>query len=139
VCSSDLANIRAKSKEITSYEKGGVEYLQGKSHRQGGISLGEGREAQGGEMLAVFNRKATSKYGGEIENFVNAINKDKLKIGNNAITDSKRNIIVNMDNSKLNDIHGVLKQVRDNNVTYYGDYKVVKQGNRIRRVKINGI
>jgi len=134
-----VANIRAKSKEITSYEKGGVEYLQGKSHRQGGISLGEGREAQGGEMLAVFNKKATSKYGGEIENFVNAINKDKLKIGNNAITDSKRNIIVNMDNSKLNDIHGVLKQVRDNNVTYYGDYKVVKQGNRIRRVKINGI
>lgn len=134
-----VTNIKAKSKEITSYEKGGFEYLEGKSHRQGGISLGEGREAQGGEMLAVFNRRATSKYGGEIENFVNAINKDKLNIGSNAITDSKRNIIVNMDNSKLNDIHGVLKQVRDNNITYYGDYKVVKQGNRIRRVKINGV
>ena len=132
-----VASVKAKSKEITSYEKGGYEYLKGRSHSEGGISLGEGREAQGGEMLAVFNRKATSKYGKTIEGFVDAINKDKLSINTkNVMSDSKSNIIVNVDNKKLNDIHGVLRDIRDTSVTYHGSYKIVRQGNAVRRIRM---
>lgn len=132
-----VASVRAKSKEITSYEKGGYEYLKGRSHSEGGISLGEGREAQGGEMLAVFNRKATRKYGKTIEGFVDAINKDKLSINTkNVMSDSKKNIIVNIDNKKLNDIHGVLREIRDTSVTYHGSYKIVRKGNAVRRIRM---
>lgn len=132
-----VASVKAKSKEITSYEKGGYEYLKGRSHSEGGISLGEGREAQGGEMLAVFNRKATSKYGKMIEGFVDAINKDKLSINTkNVMSDSKKNIIVNIDNKKLNDIHGVLREIRDTSVTYHGIYKIVRKGNSVRRIRM---
>lgn len=132
-----IEGVKSKSKQITSYEKGGYEYLKGRSHSQGGISLGEGREAQGGEMLAVFNRKATGKYGKQIEGFVNAINKDKLNINsNNVMSDSKRSIVVNVDNRKLNDIHGVLQDIRDSSVVYQGNYKIIRKGNAVRRIRM---
>jgi len=136
-----VGSVKAKSKAITKYERGGYEILQGKSHSQGGISLGEGREAQGGEMMSVFNKRATSKYSKEIAAFTDMLNKDKLNLNTkNILSDSaKTNVVVNMDNTKLNDVHAVLKQIRDNNTYFVGDEKIIKQGNRIRRVKRNGI
>lgn len=161
-----IASIRAKSKAIaeTKYEKGGWEVLKGRSHRAGGVSLGDGREAEGGEMLAVFNKKATSKYGKDLGRFIDDVNKGSLKFKPTSINknsekineftkvinkerielDTKsvlkastpQNVIVNFDDRKMVEMNRTLKQIRDNQEYVAGGYKIIKSGGRIRKVKL---
>lgn len=132
---------KSSSQNITKYEKGGWEKLKGNSHRSGGIPLGEGREAEGGEMLAIFNKKATSKYGKQIAEMTDLINKDKLGVDMDTVLKASgtKPVVVNVDNRKLSDVHSVLKQIRDDGIYYSGGYKIVKKGNRTRKIKIDAV
>ena len=136
---------KAKSAEIAAsgnqFEKGGYKILGGKRHSQGGVSLGEMGEAEQGEMVSVFNRRATQKYGKNLAAFTDAVNKGSIdrdlvvnntRVGNN-------NFTAKLDDRKLSDIHSVLEQVRDKEtVVYNNGYKIIINGNRVRRVRTNG-
>lgn len=60
------------------FEKGGSYILQGNSHAAGGIDMGGGREAEGGEAHSIFSKKATAKHFPLIKHLTNLINSDKI-------------------------------------------------------------
>ena len=63
------------------FRQGGYEVLSGGSHASGKdiplgfTSDGRQRRAEGGEGMAIFNRRSTSKYGSLIPDLVSAINR----------------------------------------------------------------
>ena len=137
-----ISRVRTQSKAATQYEKGGWELLKGNRHSSGGISIGDNREAEDGELLAVFNRKATKKHGKNLTSFIDAVNKDKIHIDTKNVLEASKGaekpsvINVNYDSKETNRL---LKQIRDNQDYIQGGYRIIKQGNRIRKVKINAI
>ena len=70
----------SKSKAASLRADGSYELLNGGSHASGNdISIGltpdgKQRRAEGGEGLAVFNKRAVKKYGSSIKYMVNGIN-----------------------------------------------------------------
>lgn len=76
-----FAAAKIKAKESTKYGEGGFEFLEGGSHASGNdinigmTSKGRQRKAEGGETLAIFSKKSTSKYRSAIPSIVNSINK----------------------------------------------------------------
>jgi len=53
-------------------DQGGT--LQGASHAQGGIDLGQIGEAERGEYFGIVNRQMTKKYGGELPGIFDSLN-----------------------------------------------------------------
>jgi len=132
---------KADSSALTKYERGGWEILQGKSHTNGGIPLGNGREAQGGEMMSIFNRNATKKHQPLISGLTDAINKDKLDVFLNQgafgkVNDSNINVSqsVNLDDSKqIDKMNNLLyKNLKQRNIRFEGNKRIEKFGSRTR-------
>lgn len=109
-----------------SYEKGGSFMLNGASHAQGGIALAPGREAQGGEMVSVFSRPATRKYGSQIKEMTDQFNKGK-------IGQSSGEYI--FDTTDIKAIRKLLENRED--VQIQGNYKVIKSGNKTTLCRLN--
>ena len=81
-----FAASKVKAAQLSrEYGQGGFEFLEGGSHASGNdISIGttrDGRQrrAEGGETLAIINKKSTSKYRRQIPELINAINRGKLE------------------------------------------------------------
>lgn len=81
-----FAASKVKAAQLSrEYGQGGYEFLEGGSHASGNdISIGttrDGRQrrAEGGETLAIINKKSTSKYRRQIPELINAINRGKLE------------------------------------------------------------
>jgi len=137
---------KSDASALTKYEKGGWEVLQGNSHQNGGISLGGNREAQGGEMVSIFNRSATKKHQPLIADLTNAINKDKLDVFLNQgafekVNDSNINVSqsVNLDDSKqINKMNVLLsKNLKQRNIRFEGNKRIEKFGSRTRIIITN--
>ena len=116
---------RAKQ-SVQTYEKGGSFLLQGKSHAQGGIPLTPRHEAQGGELVSVFNRKATQRYGSEIKSMTDAFNKGNYQYPSASSYE--------FDTS---DIKAIRRLLESDNTTYSNGYKIIKKGNTTIRCRLN--
>ena len=98
------AKVQANQLAAKTYGEGGTELLSGGSHQSGrDIPLGtmpDGRErrAEGGEYLAIINKRSSRKYGGLIPSVVDALNSGvfEQKFGNAFKGDA---LVVNVDGS----------------------------------------
>ena len=99
------AKVQASQLAAQTYGEGGTELLSGGSHQSGrDIPLGtmpDGRErrAEGGEYLAVINKRSSRKYGSVIPAVIDALNAGvfEQKYGNAFRGDA--GILVNVDGS----------------------------------------
>lgn len=119
--------------DTEEYEQGHVELLDGGSHRSGNdvplgrTKSGKERRAEGGEVLAVVNKRSVSKYGAsKIFDVVNSINKgvfeDKyVNIFNPVSQFVSGNETFDAD---LGDLNSNVKAIRNNS-----DYKYFNDSN----------
>ena len=99
------AKVQASQLAAQTYGEGGTELLSGGSHQSGrDIPLGtmpDGRErrAEGGEYLAIINKRSSRKYGSVIPAVIDALNAGvfEQKYGNAFRGDA--GIVVNVDGS----------------------------------------
>lgn len=81
-----FAAAKVKANQVTSasdsYGDGGLEFLEGGSHASGNdISLGttnskgKNMRAEGGEAMAIINKRSTSKYKRYLPDIINSLNK----------------------------------------------------------------
>lgn len=147
-----FAVAKIKAKQVTAsqsdeYGEGGLEFLEGGSHASGNdIDLGTENKkkrrmrAEGGEALAIINKKRTRKYRKILPDVVDSLNKgtfeDKYL---NAFANSEGlSISLNSNNSidlsKIeNDVRSIRKQ---NEIRYYTmpDGTVVMQHKNVKRI-----
>lgn len=147
-----FAVAKIKAKQVTAsqseeYGEGGLEFLEGGSHASGndidlGTNNGKGKRmrAEGGEALAIINKKRTRKYRKILPDVIDSFNKgtfeDKYL---NAFSNSDGLSIAlnagsNIDLSKIeDDVRSIRKQ---NEVKYYTmpDGTVVMQRRNVKRI-----
>ena len=147
-----FAVAKVKAKQVTAsqseeYGEGGLEFLEGGSHASGNdIDLGvenkkkRRMKAEGGEALAIINKKRARKYRKILPDVVDSLNKgtfeDKYL---NAFANSEGlSISLNSNNSidlsKIeNDVRSIRKQ---NEIRYYAmpDGTVVMQHRNVKRI-----
>lgn len=117
---------QSKAQTSTQFKKGGSFILEGASHANGGIPLTPGREAEGGEMVSVFSRPATRKYGSQIKDMTDYFNSGKS---------SKTSGEYFFDTSDIKAIRKLLENKED--VQIQGNYKLIKSGTKTTICRLN--
>jgi hypothetical protein len=126
-----------KAKVRSTYERGGMGVLQGKSHAEGGISFGDGLEAQGGESWAIFNRNATNKNLPLIRNMVYALNNDKIVINKDVATKLGDTTVV-YDSPYMKRIYDYISANKTESKVEYGDgFRIEHFGNHTKKIFYN--
>ncbi len=147
-----FAVAKVKAKQVTAsksdeYGEGGLEFLEGGSHASGNdIDLGVDNKkkhrmrAEGGEALAIINKKRTRKYRNILPDVINSLNKGTFEEKYlNAFTGSDGvNISFSakesIDLSKIeNDLHDIKKR---NEIKYYTlpNGMIIIQHKNIKRI-----
>ena len=134
--------LKAQATNITSYEKGGWQELNGKRHTQGGINLGVMGEAEKGEVVSVFNRGAVKKNKKLITSFTDAVNNGtKIELDHNLTSKFGRQDVnvkssVSLDKSgQISEMNKLLKQsLKKDEVYQMGNVRIEKTGSRTRRI-----
>jgi len=138
-----FTQLKKGATEVTQYKKGGWDMLQGASHENGGINLGGGKEAEGGEIMSIFNKGASRKHKHLITNFTDMVNSGNIKLDydlpNGMPTGISVNSNVSLDKSKqISSMNELLKKsLKRDSITYGNGYRIEKSGNRIRRIREN--
>ena len=113
------AKIKAAQVAKTTYGDGGFEFLEGGSHQSGndiGIGTtkdGKDRRAEGGETLAILNKKSTRKYRSIIPDIINSINKGVFENKYMTAYDTSGlsvNVVNNVGKSLETDVRAIRKQ-----------------------------
>lgn len=143
---------RIKAKQITSsqyeeYGEGGLEFLEGGSHASGndidlGTSNKKGKKmkAEGGEALAIINKRKTQKYRKILPDVINSFNKGTFedKYMNAFGQSDNLNIAFNANKSiDLSKIEDDVKSIRKQSETKYytlPNGSVIMQHKNIRRI-----
>jgi hypothetical protein len=126
-----------QSKARSTFERGGVVVLRGKSHAEGGISFGDGLEAQGGESGAVFTKNATSKNLPLIKNMVYAINNDKIVINKDVAAKLGETTVV-YDSPYMKRIYDYISANKTESKVEYGDgFRIEHFGNHTKKIFYN--
>lgn len=147
-----FAVAKIKAKQVTAsqseeYGEGGLEFLEGGSHASGndidlGTSNGKGKRmrAEGGEALAIINKKRTRKYRKILPDVIDSFNKGTFEdkylnaFANSDSLNVAFNTNGNIDLSNIeNDVRSIRKQ---NEVKYYTmpDGTVVMQRKNVKRI-----
>ena len=147
-----FAVAKVKAKQVTAsqseeYGEGGLEFLEGGSHASGNdIDLGTENKkkrrmrAEGGEALAIINKKRTRKYRKILPDVVDSLNKGTFEdkylnaFGNSDKLNISLNSNNNMDLSKIeDDVRSIRKQ---NETRYYTmpDGTVIMQHRNVKRI-----
>lgn len=147
-----FAVAKIKAKQVTAsqseeYGEGGLEFLEGGSHASGndidlGTNNGKGKRmrAEGGEALAIINKKRTRKYRKILPGVIDSFNKGTFEdkylnaFANSDGLSIALNTNGNMDLSKIeDDVRSIRKQ---NEVKYYTmpDGTVVMQRKNVKRI-----
>ena len=146
-----FAVAKIKAKQVTAsqseeYGEGGLEFLEGGSHASGndidlGTNNGKGKRmrAEGGEALAIINKKRTRKYRKILPDVIDSFNKGTFEdkylnaFANSDGLSIALNANSNIDLSKIeNDVRSIRKQ---SEVKYYTmpDGTVVMQRKNVKR------
>lgn len=147
-----FAVAKIKAKQVTAsqseeYGEGGLEFLEGGSHASGndidlGTNNGKGKRmrAEGGEALAIINKKRTRKYRKILPDVIDSFNKGTFEdkylnaFANSDGLSIALNANGNIDLSKIeDDVQSIRKQ---NEVKYYTmpDGTVVMQRKNVKRI-----
>ena len=147
-----FAVAKIKAKQVTAsqseeYGEGGLEFLEGGSHASGndidlGTSNSKGKRmrAEGGEALAIINKKRTRKYRKILPDVIDSFNKGTFEdkylnaFANSDGLNMTINANGNVDLSKIeNDVRNIRKQ---NEIRYYTlpDGTVIMQHNNVKRI-----
>lgn len=147
-----FAVAKVKAKQVTAsqseeYGEGGLEFLEGGSHASGndidlGTSNGKGKRmrAEGGEALAIINKKRTRKYRKILPDVIDSFNKGTFEdkylnaFANSDNLNVSFNANGNIDLSNIeNDVRSIRKQ---NEVKYYTmpDGTVIMQCKNVKRI-----
>lgn len=147
-----FAVAKIKAKQVTAsqseeYGEGGLEFLEGGSHASGndidlGTNNGKGKRmrAEGGEALAIINKKRTRKYRKILPGVIDSFNKGTFEdkylnaFANSDGLSIALNTNGNIDLSKIeDDVRSIRKQ---NEVKYYTmpDGTVVMQRKNVKRI-----
>ena len=149
-----FAAAKIKAAQVTKsaqYGEGGLEFLEGGSHASGNdIDLqttnknGKNMRAEGGEALAIINKRSTSKYRKELPDIVNSLNKGTFedrylkaftKIGNTEIM-AISPVTNNIDLSAIErEIISIRKQNEQKYYTLPNGSVIVKYKNVKRLIK----
>jgi hypothetical protein len=137
---------RASSQE---YGEGGLEFLEGGSHASGNDidlhtknSKGKNMRAEGGEAMAIINKRNTRKYRKVLPQIVDSINSGTFeeKFSNAFRTGDElaQNININQPNVDLTRLEDDVRALKRNSELQYfvmpdGSY-IMKKGNVIRKV-----
>lgn len=129
---------KVKAAQLTSnYGKGGLEFLNGGSHASGNDidlqtknSRGRNMRAEGGEALAIINRRSTAKYKSILPGLVSSLNKGTYTFGQSDSINSVQQIIqpgVNLNNIESS-LSTLVKQNKKQ-VYEFGNTTVIVNGN----------
>lgn len=150
-----FAVAKIKAKQVTAsqseeYGEGGLEFLEGGSHASGndidlGTNNGKGKRmrAEGGEALAIINKKRTRKYRKILPDVIDSFNKGTFEdkylnaFANSDGLSIALNANGNIDLSKIeDDVRSIRKQ---NEIKYYTmpDGTVVMQHKNVKRITKN--
>lgn len=147
-----FAVAKVKAKQVTAsqseeYGEGGLEFLEGGSHASGNDidlgtknSKGKRMKAEGGEALAIINKKHTKKYHKILPDIIDSFNKGTFE-------DKYLNAFANLDglnvtlnNSQAIDLSKIENDVRDikkqNEIKYYTapNGTVIVQHKNVKRI-----
>lgn len=129
---------KAKAAQLTStYGKGGLEFLEGGSHASGNDidlhtknSRGRNMRAEGGEALAIINKRSTAKYRSILPDLIASLNDgtflNKYSASINAVQQTVGN---NVDLYNIESSLGTLVRQGRNQVYELGDATVIMRGN----------
>lgn len=152
-----LAKIKAKQVTAASaeqaYGEGGIEFLEGGSHASGNdIDLhtknkkGRNMRAEGGEALAIINKRNTAKYRKVLPSVIDSLNKgvfeDKfmasLNDANNTIIMGNAMAERRVDLSFIEDVLQAIKKQGDTKVIARADGAILEvNNNAVRVIKFN--
>lgn len=147
-----FAVAKIKAKQVTAsqseeYGEGGLEFLEGGSHASGndidlGTNNGKGKRmrAEGGEALAVINKKRTRKYKNILPDVVDSLNKGTFedKYLNAFANSNDLNVSFNSNGSiDLSKIEDDVRSIRKQSETKYyvlPNGSVVMQHKNVKRI-----
>lgn len=141
-----VSKIKAKQLESEQYGDGTVELLEGGSHASGhDIDLGvkkdgKRRRAEGGEYFAIINKKMSRKYGKQIPEIIDSLNKGVFAEKYANAYEGGNTVIATFDGkAELKAIAGDLREMNERGkgtiVTYTVDGRIEKNGNVTRIIK----
>lgn len=144
-----FAVAKIKANQVTAsaqYGEGGLEFLEGGSHASGNdISLGtrnskgKNMRAEGGEALAIINRRNTRRYRKQLPGIIESLNSGTFedKYLNAFANSGERSISINQSNSiNLSNLEDDVKSIRRSNETRYytaPDGTVIMQYKNLKR------
>lgn len=144
-----FAVAKIKANQVTAsaqYGEGGLEFLEGGSHASGNdISLGtrnskgKNMRAEGGEALAIINRRNTRRYRKQLPGIIESLNSGTFedKYLNAFANSGERSISINQSNSiDLSNLENDVKSIRRSNETRYytaPDGTVIMQYKNLKR------
>lgn len=144
-----VAKIKARQVTASSdqYGEGGLEFLEGGSHASGhDIDLGVSNKrkrrmrAEGGEALAIINKKRTRKYRKVLPDVINSLNKGTFEnkyLKAFAASDGVSISVNNNENVDLSRIESDIREIKKQNETrYYNmpDGSVMMQRRNVKRI-----
>lgn len=135
--------------ESQEYGEGGLEFLDGGSHASGNdIDLGVNNKkkkrmrAEGGEALAIINKKQTRKYRKALPDIINSLNRgifeDKYTNAFKSASDIASNIIFNESRTDITALEREVREIRKSlNTRVYssGGFTIIQKGNVKRIIK----
>jgi len=127
-----FAQSKTRASQETRMEHGGSKILEGKNHNQGGISIGGGINAEGGEMVSVLSKSATRKYGKKFAELTKLVNRDKMNLDSVIIN---KEINANFDDKKIDETNNLLRKMNES--TIEGGYRVIRKGISTKRISLN--
>ena len=143
------AKVKAKqaTQEAQEYGEGGFEILEGGSHASGNdIDLGvtnskhKRMKAEGGEALAIINKRQTAKYKKILPDIISSINKgtfeDKYTKLNDVSVPSVSFVQEPTDLSKIEESLDSIRRQNENTIATLPDGTIIERGrNSVRRIK----
>lgn len=145
---SSFAAAKIKAKQVTSqeYGEGGLEFLEGGSHASGhdidlGTTNSRGRRmrAEGGEAMAIINKKNTRKYKTMLPDIIDSLNSGNFEEKYlSSLNTSGLAISVNNATVDVSRIEGDVADIKKQNETKYyvvDGYLVIQHKNVKRIIK----
>jgi len=129
---------KVKAAQLTSnYGRGGLEFLEGGSHASGNDidlhtknSRGRNMRAEGGEALAIINRRSTARYKSILPGLINSLNEGTYMQGRSESINNIQQILqpsINLSN--IESSLGTLIKQNKRQIHEFGDATVIINGN----------